>query len=254
MDFKNIMDLDDLYDKIGELLDKANTMCGGDFDVNDPYDAIDALTDLIDEKGASKEITSLIDEIAETMEYIDEIEAEEFYDDEDDDYDDDDMMLESKKKVIKITESDLKIISKKVLREDMKSQFYNKQKKELLTKLKKEFFPYNGYLCTLKNKYDHVYEYLIENNELDDFLRVLFENLFRQPVEVGFDSNNLVVESKLPNTKNKDLYVERDCKWEKFDYDINGNLIYKENSDGEWEKFDEPIAESRRYFRNRRKR
>lgn len=117
MDFRNIMDLDDLYDKMGELLDKANTMCGGDFDVNDPYDAIDALTDLIDEKGASKEITSLIDEIAETMEYIDEIEAEEFYDDEDDD-----MMLESKKKVIKITESDLMRITNKVIKEQSKKR------------------------------------------------------------------------------------------------------------------------------------
>ena len=175
------------------------------------------------------------------------------------------MRIRKNGKIIKLTESDLKIITRKVLREDMKSfttalgpgvhQYYNKQKKALLTKLIKEFFPYNGYLCTLKNKYDDVYEYLIENNELDDFLRVLFENLFRQPVEVGFDSDNLVVESKLPNTKNKDLYVERDCKWEKFDYDINGNLIYKENSDGEWEKFDDPpITESRRYFRNRRKR
>ena len=122
MDFKNIMDLDDLYDKMGELLDKANTMCGGDFDLNDPYDAIDALTDLIDEKGASKEITSLIDEIAETMEYIDEIEAEEFYDDEDDDEDDDDMMFESKKKVIKITESDLMRITNKVIKEQSKKR------------------------------------------------------------------------------------------------------------------------------------
>jgi len=122
MDFRNIMELDDLYDKMGELLDKANTMCGGDFDVNDPYDAIDALTDLIDEKGASKKITSLIDEIAETMEYIDEIEAEEFYDDEDDDYDDDDMMLESKKKVIKITESDLMRITNKVIKEESKKR------------------------------------------------------------------------------------------------------------------------------------
>ena len=120
------MDLDDLYDKMGELLDKANTMCGGDFDVNDPYEAIDALTDLIDEKGASKKITSLIDEIAETMEYIDEIEAEEFYDDEDDDDEeednDDDMMLESKKKVIKLTESDLMRITNKVIKEQSKKR------------------------------------------------------------------------------------------------------------------------------------
>jgi hypothetical protein len=86
------MDLDDLYDKMGNLLDKTDRMCGGD--VNDPSDAIDALTDLIDEKGASKKITSLIDEIAETMDQIDEIEAEEFYDE----LDDDDMMFESKNK------------------------------------------------------------------------------------------------------------------------------------------------------------
>lgn len=171
------------------------------------------------------------------------------------------MRIRKNGKIIKLTESDLKIISKKVLREDAKSQFYNKQKKEVMNKLKKEFFPYNGYLCTLKNKQNvDVYEYLKENKELDDFLRVLFENIFRQPVEVGFDSDNtFVVESKLPNTKNKDLYVESsDCKWEKFEYDNKGNLIYKENSDGEWEKFDDdnipPIAESRRYFRNRRKR
>lgn len=147
------MDLDDLYDKLGELLDKANTMCGGDFDVNDPYDAIDALTDLIDEKGASKKITSLIDEIAEIMEYIDEIEAEEFYDDEDDDEyddedddDDDDMMFESKKKVIKITESDLMRISKKVLIEqevnykdsNKRGTFYRNLRKWVIPDLPKD--------------------------------------------------------------------------------------------------------------------
>jgi len=43
------MDLDDLYDKMGGLLEKANEMCGGDSDVNDPSEAIDALTDLIDD-------------------------------------------------------------------------------------------------------------------------------------------------------------------------------------------------------------
>lgn len=110
------MDLDDLYDKMGELLEKADRMCGGD--VNDPSDAIDALTDLIDEKGASKKITSLIDEIAETMDQIDEIEAEEFYDE----LDDDDMMFESKKKVIKITESDLMRITNKVIKEQSKKR------------------------------------------------------------------------------------------------------------------------------------
>ena len=112
------MDLDDLYDKMGELLEKADEMCGGDSDVNDPSDAIDALTDLIDEKGASKKITSLIDEIAETMDQIDEIEAEEFYDE----LDDDDMMFESKKKVIKITESDLMRITNKVIKEQSKKR------------------------------------------------------------------------------------------------------------------------------------
>jgi hypothetical protein len=110
------MDLDDLYDKMGNLLDKTDRMCGGD--VNDPSDAIDALTDLIDEKGASKKITSLIDEIAETMDQIDEIEAEEFYDE----LDDDDMMFESKKKVIKITESDLMRITNKVIKEQSKKR------------------------------------------------------------------------------------------------------------------------------------
>ncbi len=108
------MDLDDLYDKMGELLEKVDEMCGGDSDVNDPSDAIDALTDLIDEKGSSKKITSLIDEIAETMDQIDEIEAEEFYDD--------DMMFESKKKVIKITESDLMGITNKVIKEQSKKR------------------------------------------------------------------------------------------------------------------------------------
>jgi hypothetical protein len=110
------MDLDDLYDKMGELLEKADEMCGGDSDVNDPSDAIDALTDLIDEKGASKKITSLIDEIADVNDKIDELEAEEFYNQ----LDDDDMMFESKKKVIKITESDLMRITNKVIKEQSK--------------------------------------------------------------------------------------------------------------------------------------
>ena len=113
------MDLDDLYDKMGGLLEKANEMCGGDSDVNDPSEAIDALTDLIDDgKGVTEEITYLIDEIVETMDQIDEIEAEEFYDEPDDD----DMMFESKKKVIKITESDLMRITNKVIKEESKKR------------------------------------------------------------------------------------------------------------------------------------
>jgi len=112
------MDLDDLYDKMGNLLDKADRMCGGDSDVNDPSDAIDALTDLIDEKGSSKKITSLIDKIADVNDKIDEIEAEEFYNQ----LDDDDMMFESKKKVIKITESDLMRITNKVIKEQSKKR------------------------------------------------------------------------------------------------------------------------------------
>jgi len=120
------MDLDDLYDKMGGLLEKANEMCGGhsihyglptSFGVNSPSEAIDALTDLIDDgKGVTEEITYLIDEIVETMDQIDEIEAEEFYDEPDDD----DMMFESKKKVIKITESDLMRITNKVIKEQTK--------------------------------------------------------------------------------------------------------------------------------------
>jgi len=122
------MDLDDLYDKMGELLEKADEMCGGDsihyglptsIGVNDPSEAIDALTDLIDDgKGVTEEITDLIDEIVETMNQIDEIEAEEFYDQ----LDDDDMMFESKKKVIKITESDLMRITNKVIKEQSKKR------------------------------------------------------------------------------------------------------------------------------------
>ena len=71
---------------------------------------------LIDEKGASKKITSLIDEIADVNDKIDELEAEEFYNQ----LDDDDMMFESKKKVIKITESDLMRITNKVIKEQSK--------------------------------------------------------------------------------------------------------------------------------------
>ena len=110
------MDLDDLYDKMGNLLDKTDRMCGGD--VNDPSDAIDALTDLIDQKGSSKKITSLIDQIADVNDKIDELEAEEFYNQ----LDDDDMMFESKKKVIKITESDLMRITNKVIKEQSKKR------------------------------------------------------------------------------------------------------------------------------------
>ena len=106
------MELEELYDRMSELLDQAIEMTG-DESINSPYEAIDALTNLMEEENYNTEIGDLIDEIAYTMEDIDSMESQDYFENEDDIYE----SRKSNKKVIKLTEKDLTRIVKKIVRE-----------------------------------------------------------------------------------------------------------------------------------------
>jgi len=108
---KEIMEMEELYDRMSELLDQASNMCN-EVMISDPYDAIDALTDLMEESGGyDTQIGDLIDDIAQTMEDIDSMESEEYFRGGMDE------SKKSKKKIIRLSESDLQRIVKRVIRE-----------------------------------------------------------------------------------------------------------------------------------------
>lgn len=106
------MELEELYDYMSELIGKAVDMCG-DESIMTPSEAIDALTDLMEEDSYNIEIGDLIDEIAYIQEDIDSKEAQNYFDDEE--------LYESKKrnmkKIVRLTESDLNRIVKRVIKE-----------------------------------------------------------------------------------------------------------------------------------------
>ena len=114
------MDIEELYDYMSELLEQAIEMTG-DESISSPYDAIDALTDLMEEnfirnvyqKNYNTIIGDLIDEISYTMEEIDSMESQDYFENEDDIYE----SIKSNKKVIKLTEKDLTRIVKRIVRE-----------------------------------------------------------------------------------------------------------------------------------------
>lgn len=114
------MDIEELYDYMSELLEQAIEMTG-DESISSPYDAIDALTDLMEEnfirnvyqKNYNTIIGDLIDEISYTMEDIDSMESQDYFENEDDIYE----SRKSNKKVIKLTEKDLTRIVKRIVRE-----------------------------------------------------------------------------------------------------------------------------------------
>jgi 5'-deoxynucleotidase YfbR-like HD superfamily hydrolase len=108
---KEIMEMEELYDRMSELLDQASNMCN-EVMISNPYDAIDALTDLMEESGGyDTQIGDLIDDIAQTMEDIDSMESEEYFRGGMDE------SKKSKKKIIRLSESDLQRIVKRVIRE-----------------------------------------------------------------------------------------------------------------------------------------
>ena len=114
------MDIEELYDYMSELLEQAIEMTG-DESISSPYEAIDALTDLMEEnfirnvyqKNYNTIIGDLIDEISYTMEEIDSMESQDYFENEDDIYE----SIKSNKKVIKLTEKDLTRIVKRIVRE-----------------------------------------------------------------------------------------------------------------------------------------
>jgi len=105
--------MEELYDLMSELLDQASNMCN-EVMISNPYDAIDALTDLMEESGGyDTQIGDLIDDIAQTMEDIDSMESQDYFENEGDIYE----SRKSNKKVIKLTEKDLTRIVKRIVRE-----------------------------------------------------------------------------------------------------------------------------------------
>lgn len=107
------MEIEELYYHMSELLNQAIEMTG-DESISTPYEAIDALTVLIEEGGGYETgIGDLIDEIAYTQEDIDSMESQDYFENEDDIYE----SRKSNKKVIKLTEKDLTRIVKRIVRE-----------------------------------------------------------------------------------------------------------------------------------------
>lgn len=105
------MELVELYDHMSELLNRAIIICD-DETISDPYEAIEELTNLMDERGGYDNLISdLIDDITQTMEDIDSMEAEEYF------RGDIDESKKSKKKIIRLSESDLQRIVKRVISE-----------------------------------------------------------------------------------------------------------------------------------------
>lgn len=107
------MELEELYDRMSELLE-LTIMITRDKRISGPDQAIDALTDLLHRDDYNHtEIGDLIDEIAYTMEDIDSMESQDYFENEDDIYE----SRKSNKKVIKLTEKDLTRIVKRIVRE-----------------------------------------------------------------------------------------------------------------------------------------
>jgi len=108
------MELVELYDRMSELLERASIMCNGVY-LSDPYEAIEELTNLMEQNGGYDiRISDIIDDIVQTMEDIDSIESEESF------RGDIDESKKSKKKIIRLTESDLTKIVKRVIRDGEK--------------------------------------------------------------------------------------------------------------------------------------
>ena len=109
------MELVELYDRMSELLNRASIMCDGVY-LSDPYEAIEELTNLMEQNGGYDiRISLLINKITQTMEDIDSMEAEEYF------RGDIDESKKSKKKIIRLSESDLTKIIKRVIKEGMES-------------------------------------------------------------------------------------------------------------------------------------
>ena len=106
------MDIEELYDYMSELLEQAIEITG-DESISSPYEAIDALTDLMEEENYNTVIGDIIDEISYTMEDIDSMESQDYFENEGDIYE----SRKSNKKVIKLTEKDLTRIVKRIVRE-----------------------------------------------------------------------------------------------------------------------------------------
>ena len=64
------MEIESLHNYMSELLSRVRYMCKDD-NINNPYDAIDALTNLMNVNGYDTRISDLIDEISYTMDDID---------------------------------------------------------------------------------------------------------------------------------------------------------------------------------------
>ncbi len=110
----------------------------------------------------------------------------------------------------------MKKIIRKILKEDRQEQFLNK-----IIKVMKDDFP------LFKNMKS--YGFNLSDQELDYVL----SGIFGEPVV----RDGYYVTS---NTTYKDFYYERSdgSSWKKWEYDNNGNIIYKEGSDGVWVKYE----------------
>ena len=101
----------------------------------------------------------------------------------------------------------------------------------------------------MNKKYERYIEYIVNDIEAPYFKNIkemyglrpdeyelILSKVFNQDVKVDIIVANMYVYDRQRNT----LYYENDStgNWIKYEYDINGNLIYSEDSNGYWVKYE----------------
>jgi hypothetical protein len=129
------------------------------------------------------------------------------------------------KKVLRLTESDLTKIVKRVINESV--DYYDK----IVNILEP---PYFKNLITIG----------ISEDQWDDVLSKVYGESVKH---VDYDGTRF----NLHNEMGYRIYGEViGGRWVKYGYDINGNNTYYENSDGEWEKWEYDSDDNQLYFEN----
>tara|TARA_R110000803_G_scaffold163485_2_gene227147 strand:+ start:3841 stop:4266 length:426 start_codon:yes stop_codon:yes gene_type:complete len=141
------------------------------------------------------------------------------------------MRIRKNGKVIRLTESDLISIKRKVLREEIDLKYFNKVVTLFMVDFKKNKI---GFLMSLQN-------YLSpQTKDLHiKILKRIFKDLGYNDVLVDYVEGGLMI---YDNTNKRLIYNERpNGYWQKTEYDNDNNIVSKKTSDDEIEKYDDDI-------------
>jgi hypothetical protein len=141
------------------------------------------------------------------------------------------MRIRKNGKVIRLTESDLISIKRKVLREEIDLKYFNKVVTLFMVDFKKNKI---GFLKSLQN-------YLSpQTKDLHiKILKRIFKDLGYNDVLVDYVEGGLMI---YDNTNKRLIYNERpNGYWQKTEYDNDNNIVSKKTSDDEIEKYDDDI-------------